>query len=57
MTWLKHAQENAAVAAVPGADTLAVDAIAGYLAGHGYGEYYDTAPGMEWDGSFTSFPF
>ena len=43
---VKHAQESAAVAAVPGADTLAVDAIArDIIAGHGYGEYYDHGTG------------
>ena len=43
---VKHAQKSAAVAAVPGADTLAVDAIArDIIAGHGYGEYYDHGTG------------
>ncbi|MBC5647136.1 aminopeptidase P family protein [Christensenella tenuis] len=43
---VKHAQESAAAAAVPGADTLTVDAVArDIIAENGYGEYYDHGTG------------
>ena len=43
---VKHAQESAAMAAVPGADTLAVDAVArDIITDSGFGKYYDHGTG------------